>query len=370
MNSLRIAQVCADRGVVPGGTKGASQHLRGIAGGLIDLGQHVETFAARPPDGDFPAAVRPLDELATRDDFDVVYERCSLGHRGGLTAARRLGVPFVLEVNAPLVDEAIVHRPETVESEHRETELELLQAADVVTTVAGELSRWVADRRGRPTLTQPNGFEPSWFTWAEEPLPRSRDAAFPLVFLGHPKPWHGADRIVPLLSELARTGHRPRTLVIGGGPGAARLLAAADHTGLGDQLVVTGALTPDAASHLLSEAVIGLAPYPRQSPFYFCPLKVVDYLAAGLAVVSTDQGDIAGLVGSAGIVIDDPDDDRALAEAVRVLLDDDDRRVAMGRDGRRRASETMTWGHVSANTLRAIEEVVRVGGPRSHGALA
>ncbi|MEP1123163.1 MAG: glycosyltransferase [Ilumatobacter sp.] len=370
MTTLRIAQVCADRGVVPGGTKGASQHLRGIAGGLIGLGQHVETFAARDTDGDFPAKVRRLDDLASCADLDVVYERYSLGHRGGLTTARRLGVPFVLEVNAPLVDEATTHRPETVEPEHGETELELLEAADVVITVAGELSDWVADRRGGPVITQPNGFEPSWFTWADDPHDRPRGAAFPLVFLGHPKPWHGADRILPLLSELARTGHRPRTLVIGGGPGAARLLAAADHIHLRGQVVVTGALPPAEASRLLSEAAIGLAPYPRRSPFYFCPLKVIDYLAAGLAVVSTDQGDIADLVGDAGIVIDDPDDDRALADAVRLLLDDDDRRVAMGRVGRRRARETMTWAHVSATTLQAIDRVVRVGDLRSHGASA
>ena len=81
---------------------------------------------------------------------------------------------------------------------------------------------------------------------------------------------------------------------------------------------------PSEASRRLSDAAIGLAPYPTQSPFYFCPLKIIDYLAAGLAVVSTDQGDIAELVGDAGIVLDDPDDDQAFADAVRALLDNDD----------------------------------------------
>ena len=141
-------------------------------------------------------------------------------------------MPFVLEVNAPLVDEAIKHRPDTVTFEHREIELELLRSANLVITVASELSRWVSDRRTGPVLTQPNGFEYSWFSWADNPHLRIDDAPFPLVFLGHPKPWHGADRIVPLLKELALTGHRPRTLVVGGGPGSARLLAAADHEGL------------------------------------------------------------------------------------------------------------------------------------------
>lgn len=360
MRPLRIAQVCADAGIAPGGTKGAAQHLRGIASGFRDLGQHVETFTARPPEGQFPVAVRALDELASVRHADVIYERYSLGHRGGLRTARRLGVPFVLEVNAPLVDEALAHRPDTVADRDRVVERELLGAADLVVTVSGELSSWVRNARTGPVLTQRNGFEPSWFSWVGAPIARSSGAPFPLVFLGHPKPWHGADRLVPLLLDLSRTGHLPRTLVIGGGPDAVRLAAAADRHGLGDQIVITGALPPAEASRHLSSAVIGLAPYPRQSPFYFCPLKVIDYLAAGLAVVSGDLGDIAELVDGAGIVIDDPDDDEAFAAAVRELLDDDVRRAAMGRRGRRRAQATMTWSHVSANTLAAIDRLVGV----------
>ncbi len=354
MTQLRIAQVCADRGIAPGGTKGAAQHLRGVAAGMTTLGQHVESFTARPVEGTFPVAIRPLGELSSAVDFDVVYERSSLGHRGGLEHARALGVPFVLEVNAPLVDEASAHRPDTVGADDRAIEMELLASADLVITVAGELSRWVAARRTGPILTQPNGFEPSWFSWADQPIRVAAHAPYPLVFLGHPKPWHGADRIVPLLRELARTGHRPRTLVIGGGPGAMRLAADAEQVGLRDQVVVTGALPPEEASRRLADAVIGLAPYPTRSPFYFCPLKVIDYLAAGLAIASTDQGDIADLVGDAGIVLDDPDDDRALADAVRLLLDDGDRRIAMSLDGRRRATEQMTWTQVAANTLDSI----------------
>lgn len=354
MTALRIAQVCADRGIAPGGTKGAAQHLRGVAAGLTELGQHVETYSARPAEGPFPVSIRPLVELATVAGIDVAYERYSLGHRGGLELARSLNVPFVLEVNAPLVDEALAHRPATVDAGDRTNELELLASADLVITVAGELSRWVSERRAGPILTQPNGFEPSWFSWVEQPIGTAAQAPFPLVFLGHPKPWHGADRIVPLLLELARTGHRPRTLVIGGGPGAVRLAADAERAGLHDQVEVTGAQSPEEATRRLSDAVIGIAPYPARSPFYFCPLKVIDYLAAGLAVVSSDQGDIAALVGDAGIVVDDPDNDREFADAVRLLLDDDERRIAMSLDGRRRATEQMTWAQVAANTLDSI----------------
>jgi glycosyltransferase involved in cell wall biosynthesis len=365
VRALRIAQVCADRGIDPHGTKGASQHLRGVAGGLAGLGHHVRTFTARPTDGTFPTAIQRLDALEATTDVDVVYERLSLGHRAGFDHARRLDVPFVLEVNAPLVDEAERHRPDAVSSGDRDVEIELLHDADLVISVATELTEWIRNVRSGPTLTQPNGFEPSWFPAVPHIPRRSIDARYPLVFLGHPKPWHGADRIGPLLLTLAETGHRPRTLVIGGGAGAEWLLAAADRHGLADQVTVTGALDPREATRRLADATIGLAPYPRQTPFYFCPLKIIDYLAAGLAVVSTDQGDIAELVGDAGVVLADPDDDDAFAAAVRTLLDDDETRVAMATSGRSRAHRSMTWHHVARVTSDAITAAVeQVGAGR------
>ncbi len=358
MTSYRIAQVCADRGIDPVGTKGASQHLRGIAAGLASLGHRVELFSERQADSTFPTESRPLTDLSTEAAIDVVYERLSLGHRGGLDHARRLGIPFVLEVNAPLVDEAGHHRPGSVGPADRALEIELLGAADLVISVASELTTWIRQFRTGPTLTQPNGFEPTWFRPTRTAPVASGDVDFPLVFLGHPKPWHGADRLVGLLVELARTGHRPKLLIIGGGTGADRVLAEAERCGVTDQISVTGALPPHDATRLLGAAAIGLAPYPRQSPFYFCPLKIIDYLAAGLAVVSTDQGDIADIVGGGGVVLSAADDDMAFASAVRTLLDDDPLRTTMSTEGRNRAHATMTWQHVAAATSAAITQIM------------
>lgn len=256
----------------------------------------------------------------------------------------------------PTIDRPLSRR------ETRSVEQRLLSEADLVITVSSPLAAWVADYRSGPTVVVPNGFEPAWFTNPAQQSSQPLDHA--LVFLGHPKPWHGADRIVALLTGLRSRGLAPGCLIIGGGPVAADIEALANRACVGDQLTVTGALAPDVASAMLSTAAIGLAPYRRQDPFYFCPLKVVDYMAAGLAVVASDLGDCASLLGATGLLID-PDDDTALIDAVHGLLVDPRRTQSLGQLARDRAMTSMTWDHAASVTLAAMDELYTV---RARGA--
>ncbi len=56
-----IIQISADRGIAPGSTKGAAQHLRGIAAGFQQRGHQVTTYTPRRPEGPFPTSVVPLE---------------------------------------------------------------------------------------------------------------------------------------------------------------------------------------------------------------------------------------------------------------------------------------------------------------------
>ena len=356
VRGLDIIQVNADRGIAPGATKGAALHLRGIAAGLTACGHSVRTYSGREPEGSFPVPVLPLHELASATEAAVVYERYSLGHRGGLELARRLDAPFVLEVNAPLVDEAASYRSHTLNPADRSVEAELVGAADLVIVVSSALADWANDRRTGPTLVLSNGFEPAWF--GEVATPETPE--YQLVFVGHPKPWHGADRLVHLLVALARLDRHPDLLVIGGGPGADALRHSAGSAGVGAQLTITGPLPPAQASAMLRRGAVGLAPYRRQPSFYFCPLKIIDYLAAGLAVVASDQGDLAQLVGDAGVVVS-PDDDDELVDAVVRLLDDPAMCTRLGASGRTRAMRSMTWDHVAGRTEAALRSIAPSG---------
>ena len=363
---MRIFVVCADRGVPLDGTKGASVHLRSLVRALHRAGHEVTLFVESPiPEvpGDLPLParrIRPtrqlIDEARRAGSPDLVYERYSLGHRDGLRAARTLSVPFALEVNAPLVLEASRHRPDGLRPRDEETERLLFREADVVLAVSEPLRAYAEVLRGSAegTSVLRNGFDPGRF-----PVPATLEEPV-LAFLGHPKPWHGAGRLPGMLAGLHSGGRDARLLLIGGGKGADRILAVAEERGVAGAVEVTGPVSASEAAERLVEASVGLAPYPQERFFYFCPLKVIEYMAAGIPVVAPAQGDIPEIVGDGGILVP-ADGEDAFTAAVARLLDEPALRSRLGTAGRRRAFQSFTWDAVVDRLLRTVASCVSGG---------
>ncbi len=356
---MKVYMVCADRGIAPDGTKGASVHLRSLATSLTRLGHGVTLFCIREAstDGRFPFRLKALDGDSTlvaeaeRDaPPDVIYERYSLGHLGGLETARSLGVPFVLEVNAPIVAEAELYRGHRTTLDDVHAEEFLFEQADVVTVVSEPLKAYVERIRGdAPVVVVPNGCDADL---APEPAPLNTEV---VGFLGHPKPWHGADRLPRLIDQLVKRGRDARLLIIGGGPGADEVLERAVSLGIHERIEVTGSVSREEAVQRLVETSVAVAPYPHMDFFYFCPIKLIEAMAAGVPVVTSAQGDLPFLVGDGGICVP-PNDSAALADAVERLLEDHETREWFGSRGRRRALAEFTWDQAAR---RLVEEAFR-----------
>jgi glycosyltransferase involved in cell wall biosynthesis len=91
----------------------------------------------------------------------------------------------------------------------------------------------------------------------------------------------------------------------------------------------------------------GIAPYPATSRFYFSPLKVLEYMAAGLPVVASRLGQIAELVedGRSGILCP-AGDAAALAGALDALRRDPALRARLGAAGCEAARRRHGWDAV------------------------
>ncbi|MGI8516503.1 MAG: glycosyltransferase family 4 protein [Acidimicrobiia bacterium] len=362
---MLILQVCADQGIAPGGTKGASVHLRHVAGALGNRGHRVVTVAKREPVyvNPHPAPVRSLDRglLAAVREFglpNLVYERYSLGHTAALEFAHGHDLPFVLEVNSPLTVEALTQRHAPVGFAEHAAEDRLFREADSVVVVSRPLADYVERLRGRSDgiVVVPNGVDPAAF-----PITAAHTGGSTLAFLGHPKPWHGVSRLADVVAAVAIRHSAVSIVVIGGGLGVGELMHRARATGVDDRITVTGPLGENGVATILFDSAVGVAPYPPNDFFYFSPLKVVEYMMAGLPVVASAVGDVAATVGDGGFVVDPADDD-ALASAVSLLLHDPNLRRRLGGIGRRRALAEFTWDRVASQIEQAASALV--GGSR------
>ena len=116
-----------------------------------------------------------------------------------------------------------------------------------------------------------------------------------------------------------------------------------------------GRVGPERVSELLARARVGvipLQPIPNYRDAY--PVKLFEYLAAGMPVVATDVPLWRKLLEAhdCGICVP-PDSPRRLAAAITELLDDDDRARAMGQRARHAAEQHYSW-QTQADALVAL----------------
>ena len=378
---MRIAYICCDPGIPVFGTKGASVHIQEVirelrAAGhevalyalrsgehvptdLADLELHLETVANVSPAEREQAQVRAAQRIASQviaDGADLVYERYSLFSTALADITAATGVPGVLEVNAPLIDEQRRHRSLVDASGAEQVLRRQVGAAQVTVCVSDPVADWVRRRTADVPDAQavaarihtvPNGVSVRRI----QPQPADPDRVV-VTFVGTLKPWHG---VADLITAAALARQQWSLRIIGDGPEMDTLRAQAER--LGVEADFRGAVAPEEIPAHMAGAAIGVAPYPDLGGLeqqYFSPMKVLEYLAAGLAVVASDVGQIPQLLeeGSQrhGVLVA-PSDPTALAAALDDLAASPQRRARMGRSGRLLAEERHSWSRVVTRIL-------------------
>jgi len=278
----------------------------------------------------------------------VVHERYSLWGGGGIRAACRLGVPRLLEVNAPLADEQRRHRElhhvDLAEARFDDT----AEGASAVAAVSEPVAAWVRERAaGAVTHVVPNGVNTDRF----RPPAARPTRAFTVGFVGTLKPWHGVETLIEAVALLRCDLPETRLVLVGDGPRRDQLEDLARRRGV--PLTATGAIAPAEVPRHLRAMDVAAAPYPAgDQAAYFSPLKVLEYLAAGIPVVASDTGQVPQLLdhGRSGVLVE-PGEAAALADGLRALATDPDRRRRLAAAGRARVLVGHRWTHVAATSL-------------------
>jgi glycosyltransferase involved in cell wall biosynthesis len=290
---------------------------------------------------------------------ELVYERYSLFSFGGLELARRLGVPHLLEVNAPLVVEQERARGLHLRDLALEIENRVWRGTDGLLAVSAELrdmavGRGVANDRAHVV---PNGVDALRFVaqpGAGERVRRELDLGDGPVlgFVGSLKSWHGTDVLLHAFAALLPRWPTARLLLVGDGPMADDLRRTADTLGVAGAVRFTGAVEHARIPDLLAAMDVAAAPYLPSDDFYFSPIKVYEYLAAGRAVVASRLGQISAMIEAGLVVPAEPGDPTSLAAALESVLRAPDKAAEQAARGRDWTLRERTW---TANARCLVE---------------
>lgn len=362
---------------------GATIHVRDMAAGLLRRNQQATVLvggegAARQeferngircvPIRRLERKVRPLRDAAAIVDIagalrklkpDLVSTHTSKAGWLGRAASRLCGIPAMFTPHGWSISDRLSPRQGRVFRLAEKLAAPL--AASIVNVCAAE--RTLAERHGiappRKLAVIHNGvtdLDPQFRAHPETQPPH-------LVMVAR----FEAPKDAPvLLYALSLLHGLPWTMeFVGDGPGLPGAQSLVKELGLEARVLFSGA-TPEVAERLSRAQIFVLA--SRSEGF---PRSILEAMRAGLPVVASDVGGVSEAVvdGESGYVVP-RDHVRYLADALRLLIEDPERRVRFGNFGRRRFEAEFTFERTFEATYALYHQVLnREWRPEAMGAM-
>jgi len=299
-------------------------------------------------------------------DLAFVWQRHELFQTAGLRLASELRVPSVMFVPATLVWQARqwgVRRPGWSRAVEHFGERVPLRGADVVAcgteAVVAEVVRLGVDER-RVVVT-PTGVDTELFTPdASGTAVRAQlglEHRFVVGWVGSFRRFHALDQAVAALAGAEDV----TLLLVGDGPERRRIEELGRAAGV--HVVCTGTVDHRRLQGYLAAMDVGLLLAAPGAAFHYSPLKLAEYLAAGIAVVAARAGELPEQLrdGTDALLVP-PGDTVMLRTALLRLRDDPEERARLGRAARTAAVERWSWDR---SIRRVLDHLADRGGGAS-----
>jgi alpha-maltose-1-phosphate synthase len=293
--------------------------------------------------------------------YDILYERLGWVGYGGTLAAAWLKIPLVLEVNGDHLSELemLGMKPQGLQ---RQLSINLMNR------VSKKASHVVATGEGwRQRFIERWGVSPDKVTVIENgsiilnlvnkdqlraySIPDPSEA-ITIIYVGAFEPWHGLTVLVQAVAEAIHKGVLLKLILVGSGTCVHTIEQMIHELRIEDQVVLPGYLSPQQFATYLAGADIGVSPYCGRVEY--SGLKLLDYKAAGLAVIASgENGQPAVLAHDSTGWIVPPCDENALREAIVQLATNAGLRQKIGRQARVEAESIHSWRH----TAKQLEEL-------------
>lgn len=191
--------------------------------------------------------------------------------------------------------------------------------------------------------------------------PAYRKAETVLGWIGIIGQQEGLDLMVDAVAHLVAEGRDIHVVVVGFGPHQPVVEAQVRDAGLTDRITFTGALYGDEMLAALNAIDIGLAPDPKNAMNDISTMnKVMEYMTLGKPSVQFDLTEGRASAGDASLYAkaNDPGD---FAAKIAWLIDHPEEAAEMGRRGRARVLDRLSWAHSAPRLLAAYDRIFAAG---------
>lgn len=282
------------------------------------------------------------------------------------TAMRRR-IPFIMEVRdlwpAVMVELGVLRNRQIIRALER-LEMSLYARATRVVTVTESFRRNLVGRgvRAEKVATIPNGADVEfWHPLEPKPELRSElglDGRFVVLYIGAHGISHALARVLESACELQERAP-VSFLFVGEGAEKEHLVRRAREMKLMN-VQFLDAVAKDAVRDFYALADVCLVPL-RDIPLFetFIPSKMFEMMAMAKPIVASLRGEAAEILRrSGGATVVEPEDSRAIAQAILRLYEHQDEAHEMGRRGRRFVVENYSRRALAERYLKVIESAV------------
>ncbi|PLS79805.1 MAG: glycosyltransferase WbuB [Chloroflexi bacterium] len=376
---MRLLYVAS--GIAVPGAYGGATHTLEVAQGLAALGHELHVVAHHPRRQwrtlvqpteaqlnaihihyiDVPKALSllaypPLVQLIRQLRPHALIERYYNLAGAGILAARQHGLPSLLEVNALIVDPPAVLKRRLDDRLGRPLQRWAIAQCQMAARIVTPLHTTVPQAIDRRKIMElPWGANVERFRRAARGaddglrvklgIPPDRPIA---VFVGSFRAWHGVHDFVAAGVRLLEVGENLHLLLLGDGPERPAAEAAVGRWY--HHFTFAGSIPHDQVPSYLALAAVGVAPFNtaphpalRSAGFFWSPLKIYEYMAMSLPVVTAKLPPLDVIIrdGQEGALFQEGNVDN-LAAAIRRVLHAADR-AEMGERARQRVVEHYSW---------------------------
>ena len=305
-----------------------------------------------------------LLELAREHRFDIVHDNQTLSY--GISLMQMSGFPVLATIHHPLtidLQNALRQSGTFYEKARR-----LLWSPWVMQqVVARRLPRViVVSHTSKQAVQQAFGLRPERMrvvhngidTEVFRPLPGEERRPNTILCVGNSEDRNkGARYLIDALHQLASDRRDYKLVLVDQRKNRLKLVPRlVREYGLSSRVYFAGRVSTEQLVRLYNQATLVVSP----SLYEGFGLPAAEAMACGTPVIATTGGAFPEVIdhGETGWLVP-PGDSRALADAVRLLMEDAGLRERLGKAGRQSIVERFSWRKAAEETLAVYEEVVR-----------